>query len=105
MRIKRLVKRKNVRENLQRKCRKIAGPSVIGMALTYHITRDEKWGRLAIAGVLDKHVDPGSVFPDLSGPDGINKRMRPRQRWLTRLCVMIGATRCFHHRKKLNSAA
>ncbi len=53
----------------------LAGPSIVGLALTYVITGDESYGRAAIHRALDKHVDPGSGFSDLNTPDGENKRI------------------------------
>ena len=54
---------------------KMAGPSIAGMALTYHITRDEKVGRMAIEKALSKYVNQGSPYPDLNTSDGENKRV------------------------------
>lgn len=53
----------------------LAGPSTVGLALTYLITRDERYGKQAINQVLDKPVDPGSGFYDLNSADGENKRI------------------------------
>lgn len=52
----------------------LAGPSITGLALTYHITGEEKWGRIAISQALGKLIDPGSPYFDLNTPDGIGKR-------------------------------
>lgn len=50
-----------------------AGPSILGMSLTYLITGDEKWGRMAIDKALGKHVDSGSKFKDLDSKEGRSK--------------------------------
>jgi heparin/heparan-sulfate lyase len=53
----------------------LAGPSTVGLALTYVITGDESFGRQAIHRALDKPVNPGSGFNDLNSSDGENKRI------------------------------
>lgn len=53
----------------------LAGPSIVGLALTYVITGDESFGRQAIHRALDKPADPGSGFNDLNSADGENKRV------------------------------
>lgn len=52
---------------------KEAGPSIIGLALTYHITGSEKWGQAAIEKALAPQVDPGSIFKDLNSKEGRSK--------------------------------
>lgn len=54
---------------------KLAGPSIVGLALTYLITGNEDYGRKATNQSLNKYVDPGSKFKDLDSPDGENKRV------------------------------
>ena len=51
----------------------LAGPSIIGLALTYVITGDEKWGRKAIEKALAPQVDPGSKYKDLNSIEGRSK--------------------------------
>lgn len=52
---------------------RLAGPSIVGMALTYVITGDEDWGRKAIARALAPPVDPGSRHRDLDSKEGRSK--------------------------------
>ena len=51
-----------------------AGPAMLDWALTYAITGDAKWCRMAIAAAKGQHVDPGSKLFDLNTPDGVQKR-------------------------------
>ncbi len=53
----------------------LAGPSTVGLALTYLITGNENFGKQAIRRALDKPIGPKSVFNDLNSSDGENKRI------------------------------
>ncbi|HOY12246.1 MAG TPA: DUF4962 domain-containing protein [Saprospiraceae bacterium] len=51
----------------------IAGPSVIGLALTYLVSGDATYGQKAIDKVIGTRVDSGSVFYDLDTKEGRSK--------------------------------